>query len=137
MTTGEKIKMLCKESKITQKKLSEMIGFTEAGMTRWIKEERKINVNALIKIAQIFDVSTDWLLGLSDRRNYNGMISGDDIMDYCEKASEIAGGQMAKCTNDYDAYKYFEHVYCTWKYTIPSAIHSIADGTWKDGGSCE
>lgn len=148
MSIGEKIEILCNESRIKQNKLADSIGVTEATISRYINKERTPNINILIMISEYFGVSTDWLLGLSERRNYNGMIDGDELLGYCEKASVIAEELRKKCFK-YDsenahkiadcvrAEAYFEHEYCTWKFTIPNMIHSVADGSWKAEGKKE
>lgn len=144
MTAGERIKRLCEESKISQKRLAESTGCTDASMSRWLNGERKISADVLVRIAKYFDVSADYILGLSDKRNYNGCVDCDEFMEYCEAASNVAEKLMMKSLkldepNNPDAigrgciaYKHFEHEFCTWKYTMPHVIHSVADGTWKN-----
>lgn len=144
MTAGERIKKLCEESKISQNRLAKSIGCTGVSLSRWIRGERKISSEVLISIAKYFDVSTDYILGLSDKRNYNGCVDCDEFMEYCEVAASVAEKLMAKSLewdeektpdnigNRCIAYKHFEHEFCTWKYTMPHVIHSVADGTWRN-----
>ena len=144
MTVGERIKMLCDEYLVTQKDLANSIVCSEVSMSRWINNDRGMKASTLVRIARYFDVSTDYLLGLSDKRNYNGCVDCDEFMEYCEEAADTAMSLMEKMlhvdgekdpqtiANQYQAYKYFEHEWCLWRHTMPSVIHSVADGSWKN-----
>ena len=145
MTIGEKIIALCKDSHINQKTLADAIGYTQSTMTRWVKDEREMKVGALVKIAEYFGVSTDYLLGLSDARSYNGFVSGDDALEYCRKAKDVAWEcwhdaakfnaaetPVSLMADNVRACAYFEREILRWEYDIPRMIHSLVDGTWKD-----
>lgn len=65
---GLRLKMLRREKGITQKKLAELLDKTERHYQDM--ESGKINVPALtlIKLADFFDVTLDYLVGRSDQR---------------------------------------------------------------------
>lgn len=142
MTIGERIKMLCNEKQIKQKDLAQATGYTGASVTRWINDDRTCRADALVEVAKYFDVSTDYLLGLSEERNGRKREVADDLLEYCEQASKRAEELMMKCL-EFDGkepqkvaemcmgYKFFEHEFCEWKYTIPSVIREIAEGRSK------
>lgn len=63
---GVKIKELRIEKGITQKELSKNINFGQSTIVAWEKGIKKPTYEAIIALAKFFDVSADYLLGLSD-----------------------------------------------------------------------
>lgn len=59
---GNKIEELCKEKNITQKELSKSIEISENTIITW-KKGSYPRSDILVKIANFFEVSTDYLLG--------------------------------------------------------------------------
>ena len=57
------IKRLRKLNDLTQKQLAEKLSRTQPYINQWEREERKPNVEDLIKMSEIFDVSIDEILG--------------------------------------------------------------------------
>ena len=68
MTIGERINMLCEEKDIKQKELAEIIGVTEATMSRYINDKRTPKGEFAAKMASALGVSTDYIMGVSDIR---------------------------------------------------------------------
>lgn len=60
------LKELRTESKMTAKELSSKIGYSTNLIYDWEKGRAEPNCETLIKLAGIFDVSVDYLLGLED-----------------------------------------------------------------------
>ena len=52
--------------KLTQQKLSQLLGISQAAINRYEHGETSINANALLKYANFFDVSADYILGRCD-----------------------------------------------------------------------
>ena len=65
---GERLKLLRKEKRYKQKEMADLLGCTVVHYQKM--EYGKVNVPSLtlIKLADFFDVSTDYLLGRDDRR---------------------------------------------------------------------
>lgn len=59
----ERLYDLLKKNGLTQKKLAEMVGVTEATVSRYCREERVPNAYMLAKIAASLHTTTDYLLG--------------------------------------------------------------------------
>lgn len=145
MTIGEKIKILCKEGNMSTSELADSLNRQVATISRYINGDREPKLSIICEIADYFDVSVDWLLGRSEHRNYNGFISGDDALEYCEHAKKVAHQcwlkaigydlkiSSAKLAQHVISMAWFEHERSIWGYTIPNMIHSLADGSWKDG----
>ena len=58
-----RLKEVRKNSKMNQTDLSKMLGVTQATLSGWENEKFEIDNNSLIKCSEIFNVTTDYLLG--------------------------------------------------------------------------
>ena len=63
---------LMTEKGINQRQLSIKAEIPPTTISGWLKADRLPDYNALIKLAAYFDVSTDYLLGLSDKYEGTG-----------------------------------------------------------------
>lgn len=61
-----RIKELRKEKNLTQKQLAALMNKSETGLASWEQGLSEPNVNDLRLLCKIFEVSADYLLGLSD-----------------------------------------------------------------------
>ena len=66
MIVGERLKGLRKDAKISSEELSKVIGVTRQQVQRYETNKTDITSDVLIKLADFFDVSTDYLLGRAD-----------------------------------------------------------------------
>lgn len=73
---GKKLKSLRIEKKLTQKQIADRIGLAISAVSSYESGTRYPSYDVLIKLAQIFHVSTDYLLGMTDKRNID--VSGLD-----------------------------------------------------------
>lgn len=64
MNIGKLIKELRKENKLTQTQLAKILNTTQDTISLWELEKSYPDIFNLIKLAQIFNVTTDYLLGL-------------------------------------------------------------------------
>ena len=62
---------LMKQEGLSQKELAEKINFTEASMSRYIKGERIPRIDVLVKLANVFNVSIEYLQGLKEVDDFN------------------------------------------------------------------
>ena len=69
MNMGEKLYSLRIEKKLTQKQLAARIGLAISSVSSYESGSRYPSFETLIKLARIFHVSTDYLLGLTERRS--------------------------------------------------------------------
>ena len=69
MNMGEKLYSLRIEKKLTQKQLAARIGLATSAVSSYESGSRYPSFETLIKLARIFHVSTDYLLGLTERRS--------------------------------------------------------------------
>ena len=65
------LKKLRKEKGISQLKLAMDLNMTQNTISRYETGEREPGINELIKIADYFNISVDYLLGRTDNPNIN------------------------------------------------------------------
>ena len=74
---GEKLRSLRIEKNLTQKQVADRIGLAISAVSSY--ESRYPTYDTLIKLARMFHVSTDYLLGIADKRNID--VTGLDDED--------------------------------------------------------
>lgn len=91
---GEKIKELRKNNKITQEQLGNAIGVSKMAISYFEKGKKSPGRESLEKIADYFNVTTDYLLGrsedpeLSEEENKIVTEEGKNIMALIERLPE-------------------------------------------------
>lgn len=71
MKIGDKIKQLREEINMSRSELAQKIGITYYALSKYETNERQPDYDTLKNIANLFNVSTDYLLGRSNIRNPN------------------------------------------------------------------
>ena len=69
MSIGTKIKQLRRERGITQEQLAEYLGITPRAVSQWECERTSPDISQLPLLANYFDVSADYLLGIDKARD--------------------------------------------------------------------
>lgn len=64
----ERIKELREDNDLLQKDIAEVLGTTQQVYSRYEKGENEIPVRHIITLSQFYKVSTDYILGLSDKK---------------------------------------------------------------------
>ena len=64
---GKRIRKLRTEAGLTQSDLAEKLEIKKSTVSAYENGDRKPNKDTVIKIAYLFNVTTDWLLGLDER----------------------------------------------------------------------
>lgn len=64
----ERLKNLLDEKGVTKAQMSKDTGISVHRITTWLHGTRKPNIKYLLPISDYFDVSTDFLCGLTNRR---------------------------------------------------------------------
>lgn len=70
-TLAERLVQLKKEKGIKQKAIAEKAGLSLRGYQRYEKGEREPNASTLMRLADIFGVSIDYLVGRTENREIN------------------------------------------------------------------
>lgn len=69
-----KLSSLRREKNMSQKAVAEALGISQALLSHYEKGIRECNLDFLVKAADYYDVSTDYLLGRSESRHGNNSI---------------------------------------------------------------
>ena len=64
-----RLQEILEDKDITQRELAKLIGVTEVTISRYVSGERSPRVEIVSKIADILNVTTDYLLGRTDIKN--------------------------------------------------------------------
>lgn len=62
----ERIRDLREDNDLTQKKVAQMLGMSQTGYSKYETGENDIPTSILIKLADFYGTSTDYLLGRTD-----------------------------------------------------------------------
>ena len=68
MEYWERIKALREDKDITQKNLAEHFHIAQNTYSQYENGKREIPISVLVKLCQYFEVSSDYILGLSDKK---------------------------------------------------------------------
>ena len=71
MNIGNKIKTLREKKGLTQLELSKDLNVVRQTVAQWENQERDLKTGAIISLAKYFNVSTDYLLGLTENTSTN------------------------------------------------------------------
>lgn len=82
---GEKLKSLRIEKKLTQRQVADRIGLAISAVSSYESGARYPSYDTLIKLSRIFHVSTDYLLGLTNRRNIDVTGLNDNEIELVSK----------------------------------------------------
>lgn len=94
----ERIKQLLKERSMTLAELERKMNFSNGSMSRW--NATKPGIDKIQKVADYFDVSTDYLLGRSDKRRYYDLTDKEQN-DIMIQAEQLLEGLDSKAETNY------------------------------------
>lgn len=93
-TIGERIAKLAKKFKYTQKELANLVGVTEAAMSRYLSNEREPKMNVIANLATALNTTSDYLIsGINPQKSLNEVYRlvarGAQTMNRAEKMKLI------------------------------------------------
>jgi transcriptional regulator with XRE-family HTH domain len=83
-TFGERLRLLREEKKLTQNQIGKLLKVSESSIGKYESEQRTPTPNTITKLADYFNVTTDYLLGRTPHRTPEITIiapSSDDARD--------------------------------------------------------
>ncbi len=86
---GDRLRELRKEKKITQPELADMLGVTFSTVSAWEVGKAQPSYDILTKLAQYFNVTTDYLLGF----NQDDLDKIERLKIACQEAGISIAGQ--------------------------------------------
>ena len=133
------IKLLRKERGITQKQAAEDLGVSQALLSHYEKGIRECGLDFVVRVADYYNVSCDYLLGRSAERN-GMMLSAEDIPNPDKMKDNIYYAKIGEChskalTTEVSAYlmtavaKMFRLLYSAESHNAPS-MFSVDARRW-------
>jgi len=87
---GAKLRKLRKESELTQQQLADKLDVTKASISAYETNAKYPSIEVLIKIANTFHVSADYLLGISESARFeNAMLTDEQNLIVSEIVNEF------------------------------------------------
>ena len=77
-----------------QTELARRLGLDKSAMSKIESGDRKVSSDELQKLSEIFDVSSDYLLGQTDKRHYYDLTEKDK-KDAAEQVEDVINGMTA------------------------------------------
>ena len=86
---GKRISMYRKSKGLTQDKLAEQLGITAQAISKWENDQSCPDITMLPKLAEIFEISTDELLGCPVQRVLQGEVVDETAGEETEKDKNL------------------------------------------------
>ena len=93
---ASRLSQLRRERGISQKKASEALGISQALLSHYEKGIRECGLDFVVRCSEYYNVTTDYLLGVSDNRNGIDMQSFESIAPETGSAESITLSEAAK-----------------------------------------
>ncbi len=94
---NERLKQLRTEKNYTQQDLADLTGLSKPTISRFESNKKTPSRESVTKIAKVFNVSTDYLLGLSEQKNKD-VIKDEEA--FTEKDKKDIGKRMEEIRKD-------------------------------------
>lgn len=78
---GQRLRMLRKEHKVTQAQLASFLNLDASTISKYEKADVTPSTDILLKIAQFFDVPTDFLLGSDTKKSPATEVASDEEVE--------------------------------------------------------
>ena len=69
MNYAERMRNLRQDNDLSQKNVADMLGVAQTTYSQYELEKRPMPIEYLIALCKFYDVSADYMLGLSNRKN--------------------------------------------------------------------
>ena len=89
---GDRLRELRKNCKMTQETLGEKLGVSKNAISYWESGDTQPSIEIIVKLADIFKVSTDYLLGIQ----LDNLPEIDKIKKILKEAGMMAGDDLTK-----------------------------------------
>lgn len=97
---ANRLKALRKEKNKTQSEIARSLGVAPTTYASWEQGKREPDLTMINKISSLFDVSTDYLLGNSEKKHYYDL-NEDEKTDLGKLADQMLKGTDVDAESDY------------------------------------
>src|ERR1700679_3037195 len=98
MKISEKLKTLRKKFGLKQIDFANSLSVTPQAVSKWERDENFPDIFVLKKIAILFDVSVDYLLGINDEKRdiFEATVFCSSFNHFAEKGADFSGKELAE-----------------------------------------
>lgn len=92
---GERLELLMKEQNLSQVQLADAMEIKKQSINSYLKGKSRPELDVLMRFADFFECSVDYLLGREDFRNYQHMKTYDEMIekDFIDSLSFLSSGK--------------------------------------------
>ena len=100
MILADKIILLRKRKGWSQEELAEQLGVTRQSVSKWEGAQSVPDIQKIIQMSEIFGVTTDYLLGLEDKRSRTLDISGlcEEDLRFLQSAAALLKKKIGRAS---------------------------------------
>lgn len=101
MSLGQKIRSLREKHGLKQLNLANALQITPQAVSKWEREENLPDITQLLKLASLFDVTTDYLLGVTDAPTgvFDATVLSTGLSQFAQRAVVMSSRDVAEYTN--------------------------------------
>lgn len=86
----ERVEILMKQKKLSRAELADRADLSRSALTQFFGGERKPSADAVVKLANVLDTSTDYLLGRRDQVELTDLLQSDKIKELLPLFSNLS-----------------------------------------------
>ncbi|BET58518.1 helix-turn-helix domain-containing protein [Geobacter sp. 60473] len=86
----ERVEILMKQKKLSRAELADRADLSRSALTQFFGGERKPSADAVVKLANVLDTSTDYLLGRRDQAELADLLQSDKIKELLHLFSNLS-----------------------------------------------
>ena len=141
---AERLSDLIADKNISLGKLEQMTGISKSALSKYTNDEAEAPITSIVKLAQYFDISADYLLGLSDARtadkdlqfvcDYTGLSaeSIEKLRNYCiPDFSSIDASNTCEEDKQYEMKEMQEYRRILNNFILSNAFDSVVSHGWQ------
>ncbi len=101
MSLGEKIHALRRKKNLKQVDLANALQVSPQAVSKWEKDGNAPDILLIVKLARLFNVTTDYLLGVHDPKQgiFEATVFYSSLRDFAKRSTQIDSQELAAATN--------------------------------------
>ena len=101
---GQRLKSIREKKNLSRKDVAEKLGLTVAGYGNYENGKREPKIEILKKIAEVFGVSIDYLIGKNLNPENDSMLFLENAGFYCEESPDGKNIRILMCENHFETF---------------------------------
>ena len=96
MTSNQRITELRKSDLLKNDPLEKLIGIPKSSFYHWEKNDYGASTDAIIKLADYFGTSTDYILGRTEQKTYTMLPEIQALIDFWNGSNQLVRDELKK-----------------------------------------